>query len=119
MTGRSEVKIRVLRTGLCGTDLHIIADEYAHTPPIVLGHEFTGVIEACGGAVKGLETGDQVMAVVSRGQWFVPSETIIIASAGEGGSCGHQKCTCGWVRVTCAAVSCALADRGDERKPCR
>ena len=49
-----EVVIKVMRCGICGTDLHIIADEYAHTPPIVLGHEFTGVIEACGGAVKGL-----------------------------------------------------------------
>lgn len=57
----NEVLIKVMACGICGTDLHIIADEYAHTPPIVLGHEFTGVIEACGGAVKGLETGDQVI----------------------------------------------------------
>lgn len=56
----NEVLIKVMACGICGTDLHIIADEYAHTSPVVLGHEFTGTIEECGADVTGFEIGEQV-----------------------------------------------------------
>ncbi|MBQ6323110.1 MAG: alcohol dehydrogenase catalytic domain-containing protein, partial [Lachnospiraceae bacterium] len=56
----NEVLIKVMACGICGTDLHIIAEEYAHTSPVVLGHEFTGTIEACGSAVTGFTAGEQV-----------------------------------------------------------
>ena len=53
--GPDEVKIRVLRAGLCGTDLHIeswdgTAAEMVD-PPLVVGHEFYGEIVAVGEAV--------------------------------------------------------------------
>ena len=57
----NEVLIKVAACGICGTDLHIIDDEYAHTLPVVLGHEFTGTIEECGKAVKDLNVGAQVI----------------------------------------------------------
>ena len=42
--GPDQVKIRVLRAGLCGTDLHLEAwDDWAASivqPPLILGHEF-------------------------------------------------------------------------------
>lgn len=50
-----EVKIRVLRAGLCGTDLHIESwDEWAASmlaPPLTIGHEFYGEIVELGPAV--------------------------------------------------------------------
>lgn len=53
--GPREVKIRVLRVGLCGTDLHIEAwDDWAAgmlKPPLVIGHEFYGEIVEIGDAV--------------------------------------------------------------------
>jgi threonine 3-dehydrogenase len=53
--GPGEVKIRVLRAGLCGTDLHIESwDDWAAsmlTPPLVVGHEFYGEIVELGDGV--------------------------------------------------------------------
>lgn len=43
------VRVRVIATGICGTDVHIAADEYGHEAPVVMGHEVVGeVIEADG-----------------------------------------------------------------------
>ena len=67
--GPGEVKIRVLRAGLCGTDLHIEAwDDWAASmlePPLVVGHEFYGEIVELGEGVPtddryGLHVGDRV-----------------------------------------------------------
>jgi len=62
--GRDEVLIRIQKTGICGTDLHIYEwDEWAQSrvrPPFVVGHEFMGVIEAVGEGVDGFKPGEQV-----------------------------------------------------------
>ncbi|MCG5052349.1 MAG: L-threonine 3-dehydrogenase [Myxococcales bacterium] len=62
--GIDDVLIRVLRTGICGTDLHIYkwdAWAAAHVPvPLVIGHEFVGQIAEVGSNVKGFKVGDVV-----------------------------------------------------------
>ncbi|MDA8320703.1 MAG: L-threonine 3-dehydrogenase [Actinomycetota bacterium] len=62
--GRDDVLIRVLRTGVCGTDLHIYAwDGWAqeNVPvPQVIGHEFVGEIVQLGADVADLAVGDLV-----------------------------------------------------------
>ena len=62
--GPGEVKIRVLRTGVCGTDLHIEAwDEWAAgavAAPLITGHEFAGEVVAIGAGVRDVEVGDLV-----------------------------------------------------------
>jgi threonine 3-dehydrogenase len=62
--GPGEVKIRVLRTGICGTDLHIEAwDEWAAAAvdaPLVVGHEFGGEVVAIGPGVHDVRVGDRV-----------------------------------------------------------
>jgi threonine 3-dehydrogenase len=62
--GPDEVLIRVLRTGICGTDLHIYAwDQWAaqHVPtPMVIGHEFVGEVVELGSDVAGVAVGDLV-----------------------------------------------------------
>lgn len=62
--GRDDVLIKVLRTGLCGTDLHIFAWDawaQAHVPvPLVIGHEFVGKIVEVGTDVRDLEVGNLV-----------------------------------------------------------
>ncbi|MDO5710570.1 MAG: L-threonine 3-dehydrogenase [Micrococcales bacterium] len=53
--GPDQVKIRVLRAGLCGTDLHLEAwDDWAASivqPPLILGHEFYGEVVQVGADV--------------------------------------------------------------------
>jgi threonine 3-dehydrogenase len=62
--GPNDVKLRVLRTGICGTDLHIDSwDEWAAatiSPPLVLGHEFVGEVVEIGAAVTKVKVGDLV-----------------------------------------------------------
>ena len=72
--GANEVQIRVTRAAVCGTD----STEWYHgpllaTPPVILGHEFTGVIDSVGPGVERFAPGDRVVA-------------------GAGLSCG----TCAW-----------------------
>ncbi len=62
--GHNDVLIRVNKTAICGTDIHIYNwDEWASATipvPMAVGHEFSGVIEDMGGEVKGLKPGDRV-----------------------------------------------------------
>jgi L-iditol 2-dehydrogenase len=46
--GAGEVTIEVRGAGVCGTDLHIAADEYASAPPVTMGHEVSGVVAEVG-----------------------------------------------------------------------
>jgi len=55
------VKIRVVYSGICGTDLHTWDGVYpGNTPPVVLGHEFSGYVAEVGPAVKNVKPGDKV-----------------------------------------------------------
>src|ERR671910_824033 len=62
--GINDVLIRVQRTGICGTDLHIESwDPWAARTieaPLVVGHEFAGVIEDVGSNVTDFHAGDLV-----------------------------------------------------------
>src|SRR5690242_16113208 len=40
--------IAVRAAGVCGTDLHIQDDEYGSEPPVIMGHEVAGVVQAVG-----------------------------------------------------------------------
>ena len=59
-----EVLIRVLRTGICGTDLHVRSwDAWAQgaiRPPVILGHEIAGRVTALGSGVDTVDVGDLV-----------------------------------------------------------
>jgi threonine 3-dehydrogenase len=62
--GINDVLIRVLRTGICGTDLHILAyDHWAQAnveQGLIVGHEFVGEIVEVGSNVSDFATGDLV-----------------------------------------------------------
>jgi threonine 3-dehydrogenase len=62
--GPNDVLIRVKKTGICGTDLHIYNwDEWSQRTipvPMAVGHECAGEIHAVGSHVAGFEPGDRV-----------------------------------------------------------
>ena len=61
--GKGEVLIRVKACGICGTDVHIFEGDKgaADNPiPIVLGHEFSGLVEELGGEVTNVKVGEHV-----------------------------------------------------------
>ena len=64
--GHNDVLIRVKRTSICGTDIHIYQwDDWASNTipvPLAVGHEFSGEVVECGIEVKGFNVGDRVSA---------------------------------------------------------
>lgn len=55
--GPGEVLLRVLACGICGTDIKILAGESEAGPPVILGHEFCGIIEETGRNVTTIKPG--------------------------------------------------------------
>jgi 2-desacetyl-2-hydroxyethyl bacteriochlorophyllide A dehydrogenase len=58
--GADEVVVKVSQVGICGTDLHIIRNDYHSTFPIIAGHEFVGQVTEIGKQVTSLRRGDRV-----------------------------------------------------------
>lgn len=64
--GPNDVRIRVRKSAICGTDIHIYQwDEWASRTvpvPMAIGHEFAGEIVELGSEVRGFSIGDRVSA---------------------------------------------------------
>jgi threonine 3-dehydrogenase len=64
VAGPADVKIRVMTTGICGTDLHIQSwDPWAQgiiEAPLIPGHEFYGEVVEIGEGVRDVKVGDRV-----------------------------------------------------------
>ena len=62
--GINDVKIKIKKTAICGTDLHIYKwDEWSQktiNTPMIIGHEYVGVISEMGDGVKHFAVGDRV-----------------------------------------------------------
>jgi threonine dehydrogenase-like Zn-dependent dehydrogenase len=66
----SQVKVRTLEVGVCGTDKDIVQFTYGTPPPgsdhLILGHECLGEVVEVGEAVRGFQPGDLVVPRVRR-----------------------------------------------------
>ena len=62
--GPNDLLIKVKKTAICGTDVHIYQwDEWAQRTipiPMTIGHEFMGEVVEVGEAVRGFNVGDRV-----------------------------------------------------------
>lgn len=60
--GPDNVKIQIKYTGICGSDIHIRASDIAIpvNPPVITGHEFSGVVAEVGKNVTHCKAGDRV-----------------------------------------------------------
>jgi L-iditol 2-dehydrogenase len=67
------VVIRVVRIGICGSDLHVFHGKHPLVSfPLVQGHEFSGYIDAVGAGVSGLSPGDLVTVQPAIGCGICP-----------------------------------------------
>jgi threonine 3-dehydrogenase len=88
--GPAEVLIRVEKAGICGSDLHIYSwDRWAQSrikPPLVMGHEFMGRVEAVGEAVRMVAPGDRVSA-----EGHIADGTCFLCRTGQAHLCENLK----------------------------
>src|SRR4051794_9484033 len=59
--GRGEVTLRLLASGICHSDLHVIDGSSPVPPPVVLGHEAAGIVHRLGPGVEDVALGDEVI----------------------------------------------------------
>ncbi|MFQ7450959.1 MAG: alcohol dehydrogenase catalytic domain-containing protein [Flavonifractor plautii] len=63
LQGPRDAIVRVTRSTICTSDLHIRSGAVPRARPgVVLGHEFVGVVEAVGNGISNLRPGDRVAA---------------------------------------------------------
>ncbi len=88
--GQGEVLIKIHKTAICGTDVHIYNwDPWSQknlTPPVVVGHEYVGEIAALGAGVTGYSIGQRV-----SGEGHIVCGHCRNCRAGNGHWCKHTK----------------------------
>ena len=69
---QTDIILKVTATAICGSDLHIYSGGIPQPRPMVLGHEFMGIVEEAGKDVKNLKRGDRVVVPfpIACGQCF-------------------------------------------------
>lgn len=66
--GDDQVLVKIARTGICGTDMHIFNGHYAADKlPLIPGHEFTGTVVETGKNVEGTKVGQSVVVDMNIG----------------------------------------------------
>ena len=56
-----DIILRVTSTAICGSDLHIYGGFFPQPDPLIMGHEFMGIVEEAGPAVTSVSPGDRVV----------------------------------------------------------
>lgn len=89
------IKIKVKACGICGSDIPRAIENKAHSYPIILGHEFSGIIEEIADDVSGFRVGDKVTAAplipcmkcdeCKKGNYSLCSQYSFIGSRQQGG----------------------------------
>lgn len=89
----SDAIVKILKTTICGTDLHILkGDVPTCAPGRILGHEGVGVVDAVGAAVSELKPGDRVLisCITSDGKCEYCRKGMYSHCVAGGWLLGHQ-----------------------------
>ncbi len=87
LPGPGQVVLSVVATGICGTDVHIAHDEYAHETPVVMGHEILGRVLSVGSSDDEHWLGKLVAAET----YFATCEACDMCRAGRRNLCTQRK----------------------------
>ena len=60
VSASTDVVVKVAFSGVCGTDVHVLAKELPSAKSVVLGHEFSGVVTEIGSEVKHCSVGERL-----------------------------------------------------------
>ncbi|MDA8477778.1 galactitol-1-phosphate 5-dehydrogenase [Citrobacter sp. Awk 4] len=96
LQANDDVLVKVISSGLCGSDIPRIFAQGAHYYPITLGHEFSGYVESYGTDVTDMQPGDSVACVpllpcfhcpqCERGYFSLCKQYQFVGSRSEGGN---------------------------------
>ncbi len=87
VAGPGQAVVDVLATGICGTDVHIAHDEYAHERPVVMGHEVLGIVSSVGSP----DDEHWVGAKVAVETYFAACEACELCRAGRRNLCPDRR----------------------------
>ncbi|MGM0214184.1 galactitol-1-phosphate 5-dehydrogenase [Enterococcus sp. AZ109] len=82
--GPNEVLIQVKAAGICGSDIHKMQSKWNYPLPMIMGHEFAGVVEEVGMAVGKVQAGDRVAVAP-----LIPCRSCSYCKAGKYQLCEH------------------------------
>lgn len=85
LENRGDIILRVTATAICGSDLHMYNGFFPQLKPIVMGHEFMGIVEEVGSGVTTLQKGDRVVV-----PFPVACGACYFCNAGLPGHCEHS-----------------------------
>jgi L-iditol 2-dehydrogenase len=69
--GNRDVLMKVWAAGVCGSDLNIQDDTHFYTPPVTIGHEYSGVVVDVGPEVKAVKVGDKIASDIETDEGWV------------------------------------------------
>ena len=81
------VVLTVTAAGICGTDIHIVDDEYRSHPPVVMGHEVCGVVAEVGEGVDEALLGARVVSET----YFSTCGRCALCRVGRGNLCADRR----------------------------
>ena len=60
-TRPDDVIVRILQSGICGTDRSVLVGKFDARPGVIMGHEAVGIVEGTGDWVTNVKPGDRVV----------------------------------------------------------
>ncbi len=116
--------VKVVSSGLCGSDIPRIFAQGAHYYPITLGHEFSGYVESYGTGVTDMQPGDAVACVpllpcfhcpqCERGYFSLCKQYQFVGSRSEGGNAEYvvvKRANLSACRLICQLKMARLSNR--------
>jgi L-iditol 2-dehydrogenase len=101
VAGPGEVVVAVEAAGICGTDIHATQGLFPWQPPLVMGHEYSGVVRAVGRGVNPKLVGRAVACEPSQGCGKCPA-----CAAGRISQCPGARRIGGFAERVALPVSC-------------
>jgi S-(hydroxymethyl)glutathione dehydrogenase/alcohol dehydrogenase len=85
-----EVRVRMLASGVCHSDLHVLDGDWERPAPVAMGHEGAGIVEALGPGV-GARAADPAAGDLVVLAWTAPCGACPACARGEGFLCADPR----------------------------